>query len=72
MEPRTFEGEKDLLTATMKKRRDKLINRYKVVKVFSTIFSLGVLFSSCVKKVYFAVVQAGIDNVYKNLIVNKR
>lgn len=32
MEPRTFEAEKDLLTATLKKRRDKLINRYKVVK----------------------------------------
>ncbi|XP_071716378.1 long chain acyl-CoA synthetase 1-like isoform X2 [Rutidosis leptorrhynchoides] len=29
VEPRTFEGEKDLLTATMKKRRDKLLNRYK-------------------------------------------
>ncbi|KAJ0449824.1 putative long-chain-fatty-acid--CoA ligase [Helianthus annuus] len=30
VEPETFEGEKDLLTATMKKRRDKLLNRYKV------------------------------------------
>ncbi|XP_071738348.1 long chain acyl-CoA synthetase 1-like [Rutidosis leptorrhynchoides] len=29
VEPKTFEGEKDLLTATMKKRRDKLLNRYK-------------------------------------------
>lgn len=31
MEERTFEEEKDLLTATLKKRRDKLMNRYKVV-----------------------------------------
>lgn len=30
MEEKTFEGEKDLLTATLKKRRDKLMNRYKV------------------------------------------
>ncbi|CAH1447542.1 unnamed protein product [Lactuca virosa] len=29
-EERTFEEEKDLLTATLKKRRDKLMNRYKV------------------------------------------
>lgn len=30
VEPRTFEEENDLLTATLKKRRDKLMNRYKV------------------------------------------
>ncbi|KVH94530.1 AMP-binding, conserved site-containing protein [Cynara cardunculus var. scolymus] len=29
VEPRTFEDEKDLLTATLKKRRDKLMKRYK-------------------------------------------
>ncbi|KAJ9542994.1 hypothetical protein OSB04_022701 [Centaurea solstitialis] len=30
VEPQTFEDQKDLLTATMKKRRDKLMKRYKV------------------------------------------
>lgn len=30
MEPKPFEFQKDLVTATLKKRRDKLLKKYKV------------------------------------------
>lgn len=70
MEPKPFEFQKDLVTATLKKRRDKLLKKYKVTYTPSyqpgnKILNRRVTIRQCS-------LQVDIDHLYGKLVLAMR
>lgn len=66
LETRPFEAEQDLVTPTLKKRRDRLLKHYQVDWVCTLLLLVNFL-KRIIVRVIDMIVQAKIDELYANL-----